>query len=320
MIGTFDGVHAGHAALVRRARERVGPGGRVVALSFDPHPVSVLRPGREPALLTDFATRAGLLRALGVDGVERLVPTPDLLDMTPGAFVAWVVERHRPVVFVEGEGFRFGRGRSGTLDDLAAMGAGMGFAVEVVGGSGGAGGVCAMMSDGSLVRVSSSLVRWLLRHGRVEDAASALGRRHRVEGVVTPGDRRGRTVGFPTANVSGIGTLVPGDGVYACVAEMPDGRRYASAVNIGARPTVGGHERRVEAHLLLDGDRLWPGGDGPEYGWRVSLEFAGWVREEMRFGSVGALVEQIGRDVARARGIVGGEASPGVTPRAEAFV
>jgi len=309
-VGNFDGVHAGHAALVRRARECVGTAGRVVVLSFDPHPASVLRPGEEPARLTSFDRRTALLRGLGADAVERLDPADGLLEMSAEDFVGWVIERHEPSVFVEGPDFRFGKGRGGDIEVLRRLGEARGFEIEVVEP------VSVGLLDQSVVRASSSLARWLLGNGRVRDAAIVLGRMHEVEGVVGEGDRRGRTIGFPTANIS-ADTMPPGPGVYGAIATelaSGEGRCWAAAVNVGTRPTFEGSGLRVEAHLI-DEDRGYAQGEQAanwtalpgldEYGWRVRLEFVTRVRDEVRFGSVDELVGQLRRDVATVRARVG---------------
>ncbi|MFG0305927.1 MAG: bifunctional riboflavin kinase/FMN adenylyltransferase [Phycisphaerales bacterium JB040] len=309
-VGNFDGVHAGHASLLRRARECVGADGRVVVLSFDPHPAGVLRPGEEPERLTAFGRREALLHALGADEVVRLEPSARLLGMTARDFVSWVVERYEPGVFVEGPDFRFGKGRAGDVDLLRELGARHAFGVEVVEP------VAVALRDQSVVRASSSIARWLLAHGRVRDAAVVLGRMHAVEGTVVAGDRRGRTIGFPTANIEPE-TMAPGPGVYGAIATelaSGEGRCWAAAVNVGTRPTFEGRGVRVEAHLI-DEDRSYAGDESPgawapvpglpEYGWPVRLELVTRVRDEARFGSVDGLVGQLRRDVASVRDRVG---------------
>jgi len=171
-----------------------------------------------------------------------------------------------------------------------------------------------VLEDLTVARASSSLVRWLVRHGRARDAAAVLGRPHELRGVVVPGDRRGRTIGFPTANLR-TDDLRPADGVYAAMARLEDGREFAAAVNVGSRPTFAGVEHRVEAHLLMEEDGGWaPGSDGrswrpvpglPEYGWGLTLALVGWIRDQVRFDSPERLVEQIGRDLARMARITG---------------
>ncbi|MCC6679202.1 MAG: adenylyltransferase/cytidyltransferase family protein [Phycisphaerales bacterium] len=304
-VGNFDGVHVGHAELVRRARalaSSLREGSRVVAMTFDPHPITRLRPEHAPRMIMGFARRAELLRGLGADEVVRVEPTADVLNRTAEQFVRSVVEAYRPAAFVEGSDFRFGRGREGTVAVLAELGARLGFAVEVVKPVGVA------LEDQTLVTASSSLARWLVRHGRARDAAAVLGRPHELRGRVVQGDRRGRTIGFPTANLS-TEDLRPADGVYAAVARLEDGRSWAAAVNVGSRPTFAGMENRVEAHLLIGEPGGWaPGADASgwrpiaglaEYGWPLTLELVGWVRDQVKFDSPRRLVEQISRDRAR---------------------
>lgn len=305
-VGNFDGVHVGHAELVRRARaiaDGRGDGTRVLAMTFDPHPMTRLRPEHAPRMIMGYRRRAELLRSLGADEVVRVEPTADVLNRTAEQFVRSVAEAYRPAAFVEGKDFRFGKGREGTVAVLKELGERLGFAVESVEA------VEVALDDHSVVRASSSLARWLIRHGRVRDAAVVLGRPHELRGEVVRGDRRGRTIGFPTANLA-TEDLRPGDGVYAAVARLEDGRAYPAAVNVGSRPTFGGMEQRVEAHLMMEEGEGWaPAADAsgwrpvpglPEYGWRLALELIGWVRDQVRFDSPARLAGQLERDRARA--------------------
>ncbi|MEM1423501.1 MAG: FAD synthetase family protein, partial [Planctomycetota bacterium] len=183
-VGNFDGVHLGHAALIGRAREAVGAGGRVVALAFDPHPRTVLKKGGAPARLTTFEHRRELLLGLGCDEVERLTPTEELLSRSPEAFVDGVLRRHGVRAFVEGPDFCFGKGREGDVGTLRAIGGERGFGVSIVEP------VETALGNQTVVTCSSSIVRWLLERGRVEDAARVLGRAYEVRGEVVRGDRR----------------------------------------------------------------------------------------------------------------------------------
>ncbi|MEM7622285.1 MAG: riboflavin kinase, partial [Planctomycetota bacterium] len=257
---------------------------------------AVLRPGSEPARLTGFASRASLLRAAGADEVRRLVPDADLLRLDARAFLGHVARDFSPAVLVEGDDFRFGRARGGTVESLRDIGSDLGFRVEVVDE------VEVELADQSRVRASSSLVRWLLASGRVEDAASVLGRPYAVSGVVRMGDRRGRTIGFPTANID-FETEPPADGVYACLATLPGGGGVRggavlpAAVNVGSRPTVDGVARRVEAHVLG-----WDGAIGA-YDWPLAVHFIRWVRDQVRFGGLDELTTQLALDCERVRRI-----------------
>lgn len=293
-IGNFDGVHLGHAALLREARRLAGDRGRVVAMMFQPHPLSVLKPGDSPAMLTPFERRAALLMSLGADDVVRLEPSREVLGLSPEEFVDRVLSEHRPSAFVEGKDFRFGRERSGDVLTLRALGQARGFEVSIIDA------VEAALTDQTLVTCSSTIARWLVSRGRVADAERVLGRPHELAGAVVRGDQRGRTIGYPTANLLSE-CLVPADGVYAGIALLPDGRELPAAVHVGARATFDDDRRTVEAYIigwrgpLEDG---WPGAS--EYGWEIRVSFLAWLRDQARFDGVPALVDQIRRDVARA--------------------
>ncbi|MHC4947314.1 MAG: bifunctional riboflavin kinase/FMN adenylyltransferase [Planctomycetota bacterium] len=288
-IGNFDGVHSGHATLVAAARAAVGPSGRVVVLSFDPHPVARLRPGAAPGRLTRFGRRVERLRAAGADEVVRLEPTDELLATEPRAFIEQVVAAHRPRVLVEGPDFRFGRGRAGSVAMLRDLEGPLGFRLEVIDP------VEAEISGQLVVRVSSSMIRWLLDRGRVRDAGRLLGRPVELDGEVVPGDRRGRAIGVPTANLDTGDLHLPADGIYAGRAERPDGTVWPAAISVGTKPTFGDNPRVCEAHLI--------GYPGPldDYGWTIRLELADWLRAQLAYRDVDALVEQLHRDIDRCR-------------------
>ena len=306
-IGNFDGVHLGHRALLETARgvaaELTGATARVVALAFDPHPATRLRPEAAPALLTPWDARAALLKAAGADHVVRLDPTAEFLTQRAADFIAHVVAHWQPGAFVEGADFHFGHARGGNVHTLAQFGATAPapadrFAVYVVPP------VETALGDHTLVRVSSSLVRWLLAHGRAADAARLLGRPYELAGLVRRGDQRGRTIGFPTANLHLTHpVLLPADGVYAALARATwNGveRSCAAALNIGLRPTVNGTARTIEAHLL-DPAAL---AGFPEYGWSLSLGVSAWLRDQVRFAGLPELTAQLRRDVAHARALL----------------
>lgn len=304
-IGSFDGVHRGHRALVEAARARAThesapTPSRVLALAFDPHPLTHVNPGQAPERLSTFDDRRRWLLEAGADEVIRLDPSPDLLGLAPRAFIERVVAHHAPVAFVEGSDFRFGKARAGTTQTLTDLGRELGFEAIILPP------VEVTLDDHSIVPASSTLCRWLLRHGRVRDAARVLGRPHRVPGTVVPGDRRGRTIGFPTANIR-TDVALPADGVYAAWATLPDGRRAPAAVNVGARPTFAGAPPTLEAHILLPphaenaAPLPWAPIDGlPEYGWPIALEFIARLRDQARFSGLPALTAQLRRDCARA--------------------
>ncbi|MAE63574.1 MAG: riboflavin biosynthesis protein RibF [Phycisphaeraceae bacterium] len=286
-IGNFDGVHLGHAAILERARRVADRRGAVLkALTFEPHPATILRPDSVPPRIVDRDEKLRLLREGGADEVIVMKPDAALLALDPAAFVERMVETHRPHAFVEGRDFRFGRDRRGDIAMLSDAGPGMDFVVEVVDP------VEITLSDQLVARASSSLARWLIARGRVRDAALCLGRPVTLTGEVVEGDRRGRTIGVPTANLdrrSLDGLVIPADGVYAGHARLTDGRVRAAAISIGIKPTFKGALRCVEAHLLdFDGDL---------YGQTVSLSALRWVRDQVRFANTEDLRAQLTRDV-----------------------
>lgn len=296
-IGNFDGVHLGHRALVEAARDAVGPDGRVLILSFDPHPASILRPEAVPARLGTFEQRSARLREAGADVVERLDPAGGVLGRTAEAFVDAIVERHAPSCWVEGPDFRFGRGRAGDVETLRAMGDRAGFEVRVVDP------VVAPLTSHQLVPVRSTMIRALLTQGRTGDAAALLGRPYDLIARVVSGDRRGRTIGVPTANLDAGDRLVPADGVYAGLATDPEGGEHPAAINVGTNPTFEGKRvRRCEVHLV--------GWDGPVdvYEWTIRVRFVRWLRGPVRFRGPDALVSQIGRDIDRVRSLMAPDA------------
>ncbi len=303
-MGTFDGVHVGHAALIERARrmcEGIGDQTRIVALAFDPHPLSELRPQACPPRLSGFAQRREWLLAMGADEVVRLRPTREVLSMSPEEFIEWLQREHGMRGIVEGTEFRFGARRAGDIGSLRALGTERGFAVEIVEP------VEVDLSDQSLTVASSSAARWLVAHGRMLDARRVLGRPQELVGEVVRGARRGRELGYPTANLR-TELLLPADGVYACRARLDDDREFDAALSVGTNPQFnadGTIERRAEAYLLdvaRDGDAI---AGLSEYGWTLRLEVHAWIREQMTFDGIDALVAQIERDVERVSGLIG---------------
>ena len=292
-IGMFDGVHRGHQALIQAARLAVGRKGTVVAITFDPNPAEVLRTpddGDVPAQrLTSVQRREKLLLAAGADQVQVIAVDRAFLDQSAEAFLQAHVLPHRPTVLVEGDDFRFGKGRSGDLDLLRALEGTHGWSVEVV-------DECmATLGDGVQVPVRSSMVRWLLLAGRVREAGTLLGRAFVLDGAVCKGAQRGRLLGVPTANVSTGDLLVPMDGVYAGVGVLPDGQRVPAAISIGTNPTFGDEHRSVEAHLLDFNGAI---GD---YGWTLELELHRWLRDQVACSDTDALLALIHRDIEAVR-------------------
>lgn len=286
-IGNFDGVHLGHQALVQEARAEVGKEGRVVAITFDPHPMAVLRPGEAPPRLLPLRERVDRLKAAGADEVEVIDATKAFLATEATAFIEEIHRRLGFSTIVEGPRFRFGRGRGGSIELLKKLGERLRFRVRVVES------IMVKLRDCSEIVASSSSTRWLLELGRVEDAALMMGRAHRVDGRVVRGQQMGRSLGFPTANVDHGEIMLPADGIYAAWAELPDASRRVAAVSVGRKPTFGRSERTCEAYILDFG------GWREEYGWMLRLSFVAWMREQFRYDSVEELRAQIGRDVAR---------------------
>jgi riboflavin kinase/FMN adenylyltransferase len=296
-IGEFDGVHRGHQYVVARAaelgRERGLP---VVAITFDPHPDEVVRPGSHPPLLCSARRRAELLASLGVDAVCVLPFTLEFSRLDPDDFVrAVLVDKLHAAAVVVGEDFRFGHKARGDVQLLDKLGEKYDYTVE---------GRPLLVSDHTTI--SSTAIRRFLEAGDVAEAAKALGRPHRVEGVVVRGHQRGRQLGFPTANVeSPPHTAIPADGIYAgWLATLDETgqetNRWPAAISIGTNPTFDGHTRTVEAYAL---DRT----DLDLYGLHAAIDFATRLRGTQRFDSVEALVEQMHKDVDQARELCASE-------------
>ncbi len=292
-IGEFDGVHRGHQRLVDRAREVAQVWNLpVVVITFDPHPDEVVRPGSHPPLLTTSRRRAELLAGLGADAVLVLPFSLEFSRLSPDEFVRVVLsERLHAAVVVVGENFRFGHKAAGDVPALARLGEKYDFTAE---------GVPLLVVDG--VTISSTYIRECLAAGDVVAAAQALGRPHRVEGVVVRGHMRGRGLGFPTANLeTPPHTATPADGVYAgwLTSLDLDGSevsRWPAAISVGTNPTFGVGERTVEAYAL-DRDDL------DLYGAHAAIDFAARLRGTERFDSVEALVSQMHQDVDQARAL-----------------
>jgi len=285
-IGVFDGVHRGHARLVNHAVRRAGElGVPSVLMTFDPHPSEVIRPGSHPAQLTSLRRRAELVEQFGVEVFFVLPFTVELSRVPADEFVHTVlVERLHVADVVVGDNFTFGHKAAGNIDLLRTLGRRFGFTAEGVG----------LLSQGELT-FSSTYIRSCIDAGDVVAAATALGRPHQLEGIVIRGDQRGRSLGYPTANLSTPRhAAIPADGVYAC-RFVHRGRDLAAAVSIGTNPTFSGRERRVEAFVLdLDEDF---------YGERVALDFVQRLRGMCRFDTPDQLVAQIDDDVAQTRAL-----------------
>ncbi|HBI41499.1 MAG TPA: bifunctional riboflavin kinase/FAD synthetase, partial [Planctomycetales bacterium] len=282
-VGNFDGVHLGHASLIAAARaqatEFVGP---AVAVTFDPHPRDVLRPDLAGPLLTTTADRVRLLQEAGADHVLVLRTTHELLHLTASEFFNQVL-RDRLAVrrLVEGVNFGFGRGREGNLDTLSDLCRPAHISLTIV---------PPVVIDGA--EASSSRVRSSLLRGDVEEAAKVLGRPYRLHGITAVGQRRGRTLGFPTANLDPLQNLAPGDGVYAVRVYVGE-EMWPGAANIGPNPTFGENARKVEVHLI--------GFQGDLYGQSLAVDFIRRLRDTRSFKGADDLVRQLRQDIAQAR-------------------
>jgi len=297
-IGVFDGVHRGHqqliATAVEQARARKVP---CVLLTFDPHPAEVVRPGSHPAQLTTLARRADLAEQLGVDVFCVLPFTPELSRLPAENFVHEIlVERLHAAAVVVGQNFTFGHRGAGDVTLLSKLGARFGFSIDGVG----------LLAEHD-VTFSSTYIRSCVDAGDVEAASEALGRPHRVEGVVVRGDGRGRGLGYPTANIAPpMHSAIPADGVYAawftllghgpCVGTVTPGKRCAAAVSVGTNPTFSGRTRTVEAFVLDTEADL--------YGQYVAVDFVVKLRGMERFDQVDELVQAIRGDIERTRDLL----------------
>ena len=285
-IGNFDGVHRGHARIVERLVSHAqAVGGPAIVLTFDPHPVRILRPNAAPPPLTWTDRKAQLLAELGVDSTVVLATDEALLELTATQFFDQIVRNRLDArALVEGPNFYFGRGREGTIEVLRNMTDAAGIELEVVE---------PVVQGGELV--SSSRVRSLIAAGEVDRAGAMLTHPYRIRGMVAHGAGRGSKIGFPTANVEAIDTLLPAAGVYAGIGTRGEST-WPAAINIGSNPTFGEHALKVEAHLI--------GCHEPLYGQPLEVDFLSRIREVQTFPGVEALKQQLKQDVAAAERVV----------------
>jgi riboflavin kinase / FMN adenylyltransferase len=284
VIGNFDGVHRGHVELIRTAR-KAEPGARLVAVTFWPHPMSVIRPDQVPPLLTTLERRKELLRNVGVDDIVVVHFTAEVASWSPAQFVDAVLRPLHPTRIVVGENFRFGFRAAGDVSTLAELGAGE-FKVQAL----------PLVTDGTQPS-SSTLIRHAVAEGdfgRVRELSDNV---FRFSGVVVRGDRRGHELGFPTANVRvSPGMAVPADGVYAGWVTRLDvpSPRWPAAISVGTNPTFDGVERRVEAYVL-DRDDL------ELYDVEIAIDFYARLRGQVKYAGREALIRQMHSDVEQAR-------------------
>lgn len=286
-IGNFDGVHRGHQAMLNvltsRARAENVP---AIAVTFDPHPIALLKPDATPPALTTIEHRAELLHRFGVDVTLVLRTDRSLLALTAEEFFETVVRSQlKARGLVEGPNFFFGRNRSGNITVLRTLCGNHGLSFDV-----------APPATVDEQLVSSSVIRSLLETGEMANAVRLLGHHYRMTGRVGTGAQRGRTIGFPTANLVDVSTLIPANGVYAGTVTI-HGVRHAAAINIGPNPTFGEAAQKIEVHLLdFSGDL---------YGQTLDVDFIERVRDVHRFSGAEELKAQLVQDISRVRSVVG---------------
>lgn len=294
-IGNFDGVHRGHQEILGQlVRQAHSAGTSACVLTFEPHPIQLLRPESAPPRLTTLEQKTQLLQDCGVDEVVVYPTDHVLLELGAEEFFDRIVRGHFAARgLTEGPNFYFGKNRSGTIETLQSLCQREQMSLKVVEPA---------LLDGEMV--SSTAIRRAVEHGEITRANQQLGRPYSMIGRISPGAQRGRTLGFPTANLEEIETLIPGDGVYAAIACLPAGveqterrarGRWAAAVNIGSNPTFADQQCKVEAHLI--------GFAGDLYGMEIELVFLERIRAVQTFTSVESLKQQVRADVDAAQQI-----------------
>lgn len=286
-MGNFDGVHLGHASVIDAARAHAAPLGIV---TFEPHPREVFTPDAPPFRLMNAGARAHRLEKMGVAQLYELPFGPDMAAFTPAEFVEQVLVRGLGVAHVVvGRDFCFGKGRTGKAADLVALGRAQGFDVTIA---------PLLAIDG--LEISSTAIRAALADGRPRDAAAMLGHWHRIDGEVLHGFKRGRDLGYPTANMAVQGLHLPRLGVYAVTLDVltgPNTGTYGGAASLGVRPMFGENLPNLETHIFdFKGDL---------YGQQLSVGFVDYLRPEMKFDGLPALITQMEADCAQARDILG---------------
>ncbi len=288
LIGNFDGVHRGHQQLLAQgalfAADQHAP---LVLLTFDPHPLTILRPNAAPQRLSTLNEKARLLKRHGVSTLILLKTDRELLNIEAEDFVAWICRILNPTHIVEGATFGFGKDRRGTPELLQKLGEQQGYHACIIDP------VRLQLSDDETIPISSSVIRRLINSGHVGRAALCLGRPYTICGTVVTGAGRGAGLGFPTANVGGVEQLIPADGVYAGIAVLDDGSRHLAGISVGTTPTFGGDERKIEAHMI---DYEGTVRDQP-----IRVEFGMWLRGQVKFESADHLKEQIAKDIQAVR-------------------
>ncbi|MFC1677757.1 riboflavin biosynthesis protein RibF [Planctomycetota bacterium] len=301
-IGNFDGVHLGHQRIIAAARQIASEKKADLAvMTFDPHPVAILYPEKAPGVLMSLPVRKYLIAACGADYLIVLKDSPELLRLSPQQFVdEFLVETFAPAVVVEGEDFNFGAGRAGSIGTLKELAVDRGFDVHVVGPE------KVRLSTGQSVRVSSTMIRYMLESGHVIDAAAALGRPYRLIGPIKPGRGVGKSLGFPTLNMEKPNQIIPRLGVYAGTLEVADTQdkictahqKLPAVFSIGYARTYGDeHPLLIEAHLLIENAEQIKGD------W-MAMDFTAQIRSQLKFKTEHDLSAQIAKDCEKAKDIL----------------
>jgi riboflavin kinase/FMN adenylyltransferase len=301
-IGNFDGVHAGHRAIFREAlRVARQHQTEMVVMTFEPHPMAILHPDKAPAVLTPLPLKLHLLREYADDCIIVLEDNKELLSLTAEEFVdEFLMASIAPRIIVEGDDFHFGSGRTGDVETLREFGARKSFDVVVVPTR------LMELPTGEAIRVSSTMIRYMLESGHVSDAAAALSRPYRLAGPIVSGWGRGRKLGFPTLNMARPDQIIPAEGVYAGLVEIADSQdellekaeRIPAVFSIGQARTFGGqHPLLIEAHLLVA-----PPGEMAHK--QMSMDFVRHLRQQHKFASPEELARQIAKDCRQAEGVL----------------
>lgn len=301
-IGNFDGVHRGHQQILTAAKQAAADrGAKLLAMTFEPHPVAIVRPEKAPGVLTPLDLKERLIAQFGADYLFVAKTTPELLALSAEEFVRqFLIDGIRPTLVVEGESFNFGSGRSGNIHTLQELADANGFEVSVITAE------QVELSAGRSVTVSSTIIRNLLAEGNVVAAANALGRPYRLIEIIIPGRGKGRRLGFPTANMKLPQEIVPAEGVYAGfveVADTPDQllgcrAKIHAALSIGTSATYGDTQSLlIEAHLL--GKNI-----GDLYGNHIAMDFIKQIRPQQKFETESALTAQIAKDCKEAKDVL----------------
>jgi len=300
-IGNFDGFHKGHQQIVSTAMQAAkAQDCKMAVITFRPHPAAILRPERAPGLITNFEMKCKNLGDFGVDAMVAIEDSYALLNMSPEKFVDdFLMKNIKPAAIVEGDNFHFGYGRSGSVQTLQRLGQTRGFDVVIV-------QLMKMVFPDGQQRVSSTLIREFIESGRVEDAATAMGRDFQLVGEVITGRGIGRKLGFPTANINPTGQIIPSEGVYAGWVTIADTLQQAcqndgkipAVYSIGrAKTFIGDKPLLIEAHILAENEQVKAG----LYGKWLNMDFAIKVRDQQRFEDVEQLKKQIAFDCQTAR-------------------